>query len=277
MAASPALGASAVKVDLGAIDTLPPARAGSAGAPLELTPPAAIRAEIARRAAARRTAEERAAARRITEERAAARRIAEARQRAEQSRRRAEAGRKEAEQRKMAADEQARKASEARARAAAQPKDLRKPAPKLAAKSANKSERMAPPAAGKPATGKPAGQTANRAPSAGKTRIAFAKGSTRLTVAARKNMAPIIESLSRNAGSRLVIYAYASGGKAGASGEKAGAGGGKARRLSLSRALAVRRHLIEAGIQGTRAEVRALGSNTTEKPLDRVDLVLVGR
>ena len=76
-------------------------------------------------------------------------------------------------------------------------------------------------------------------------------------------MKPVIQSLSRNSNSRLVIYAYA--------------GGAKARRLSLSRALAVRLHLIKGGIQGTRAEVRALGSNTTEKPIDRVDLVLVGQ
>ncbi len=288
MAATSSLGAAAVKVDLGAIDTLPPAKGGSAGAPIELSPPAAIRAEIARRAAARRIAEERAAARRIVQERAAkarivqeraaARRAEEARQRAEASRRRAEAGRKEAERRKTAADEKARKAAEARARAAAQAKDRRKAEPKVAAKSVNKSERLAPPAAnqppaGKPSVGKPvanktrAGKpaplTANRPTAPGKTRLVFAKGSTRLTAVARQYMAPIIQSLSSAAGSRLVIYAYASG--------------EKARRVSLSRALAVRRHLIGAGIQGTRAEVRALGGKTTEKPLDRVDLVLVGR
>lgn len=278
MVATPSLGASAVKVDLGAIDTLPPAKGGSAGAPIELRPPAAIRAEIARREAARRIAEERAAKDRkradIARKAAAKRRAAQDRRkkaaarRAEEARRRAEAGRKEAERRKMAADEKARKAGEARARAAAQPKDLRKAAPKVAVKSANKSERVAPPAASKPTASKPtasksAGQTANRPPAPGKTRISFAEGSTQLTAAARQNMTPIIQSLSRNANSRLVIYAYA--------------GGEKARRLSLSRALAVRRHLIKAGIQGTRAEVRALGSNTPEKPVDRVDLVLVGQ
>ncbi len=274
MAATPSLAASAVEVDLGAIDTLPPIKGGSAGAPIELNPPAAIRAEIARREAARRAADRRAAKERARTETsrkmAAERRAAEenrkaaAARRAGQARQRAEAARKTAEQRKMAADEKARKANAASAaRAAAQPKALRKAEPEVAVKSANKSERVVPAAAGKPAVSSPAPQTSNRPPAAGKTRIAFAKGSAQLTAAARKNMAPVIESLSRNAKSRLVIYAYA--------------GGEKARRLSLSRALAVRLHLIKAGIQGTRAEVRALGGKTTEKPVDRVDLVLMGR
>lgn len=257
MTAAPTLAASAVEVDLGAIDTLPPAKGGSAVSPIELTPPAAIRAEIARREAARRAADRRAATQRAALERkqaAAARKQATAR--------RAEADREEARQRKMAAQEKARK--ERAARAAGRPKELQKTEPRVAvAKSANKSESVAPPAAGKPSAGDPAPLTAKRAPSAGKTRITFAKGSTQLSAAAKQNMAPVIRSLSQNAKTRLVIYAYA--------------GGKKARRLSLSRALAVRRHLIKAGIEGTRAEVRALGATTTEKPLDRADLVLVGQ
>lgn len=287
MVASPCIAASAVEVDLGAIDTLPPAKGGSAGAPIELRPPAAIRAAIAKREAARRAAAERDAQRarraRAAEERrradvarkaAAKRRAAEDRRKADaarragQARERAEQARSQAEQRKMAAREKARKAAEASARATARSKDLPKAETGIAVKSANKSERVAPPAAGEPAAeqpaaGKPAARSANRAPSGGKARIAFAKGSSQLSAAARRNMTPVIQGLSRNAESRLVIYAYASG--------------DKARRLSLSRALAVRLHLIKSGIQGTRAEVRALGSNTAEKPVDRVDLVLVGR
>jgi outer membrane protein OmpA-like peptidoglycan-associated protein len=51
----------------------------------------------------------------------------------------------------------------------------------------------------------------------------------------------------------------------------------KARRLSLSRALAVRAYLIDKQIQSTRMDVRALGNRTKESPKDRVDVVLVSR
>jgi len=260
---NPALAAPAVEVDLGAIDTLPPAKGGSAGSPIELTPPASIRAKIARQEAAKRAADQRAAEARKRSETAqkaeASRRAAEenkrsaAARRAEEARRSAGASRKAAEQRRMAADEKARRAAEARA--TAQPKELRK--------SANKSERVAPPAAKEPVANNPAPQAASKPSASGKTRLMFAKGSSQLTSAARRNLTPVVQSLSGNAGNRLVIYAYA--------------GGEKARRLSLSRALAVRLYLIKAGIQGTRTEVRAQGSSTTEKPVDRVDLELVGQ
>lgn len=45
------------------------------------------------------------------------------------------------------------------------------------------------------------------------------------------------------------------------------------RRLSLSRALAVRTYLMESGIEARRMDVRALGAQTDRKPLDRVDFV----
>ena len=66
---------------------------------------------------------------------------------------------------------------------------------------------------------------------------------------------------------RLTIRAYAEG-----SAEEAS----QARRLSLSRALAVRSYLIEQGIRGPRMDVRALG-HRIESPRDRVDLVLVAQ
>jgi len=59
------------------------------------------------------------------------------------------------------------------------------------------------------------------------------------------------------------------------------AGGGgdasKARRLSLSRALAVRTYLIEQGIGSTRIDVRALGNAAEGGPPDRVDLLMLSR
>ena len=51
----------------------------------------------------------------------------------------------------------------------------------------------------------------------------------------------------------------------------------KVRRISLSRALAVRSYLIEKGIRSTQIDVRALGNKTSEKPVNRVDVNLVQR
>ena len=58
---------------------------------------------------------------------------------------------------------------------------------------------------------------------------------------------------------RLQLLAYA----AGAENESS-----KARRLSLSRALAVRSYLIAEGVRSTRIDVRALGNKTEAEPAD---------
>ncbi|MEM7122846.1 MAG: OmpA family protein [Pseudomonadota bacterium] len=50
-----------------------------------------------------------------------------------------------------------------------------------------------------------------------------------------------------------------------------------ARRLALSRALEVRKFLIDNGVRSTRIDVRALGDNAESGPLDRIDIVLVER
>ena len=49
----------------------------------------------------------------------------------------------------------------------------------------------------------------------------------------------------------------------------------RARRLSLSRALAVRSYLVEKGVKSTRIDVLSLGNKFKEAPGDRVDLVLL--
>jgi len=49
-----------------------------------------------------------------------------------------------------------------------------------------------------------------------------------------------------------------------------------ARRLSLSRALAVRSALMADGVNSTRIYVRALGAASKEEPADRVDLAVLG-
>jgi len=50
-----------------------------------------------------------------------------------------------------------------------------------------------------------------------------------------------------------------------------------ARRMSLRRALSVRSFLIDQGMRSTRIDVRALGNKTSEKPLNRVDVMVVER
>lgn len=68
--------------------------------------------------------------------------------------------------------------------------------------------------------------------------------------------------------SRLLIKGYASG----TDGNRA-----SARRLSVSRALAVRAYLMDKGIKPSRVDVRGMGSDSTDQSasLDRVDLMLI--
>ena len=63
---------------------------------------------------------------------------------------------------------------------------------------------------------------------------------------------------------RLELFAYAGGGED---------QGNRARRMSLSRALAVRTYLINEGVRSTRMDVRALGNNVDGEPADRVDIL----
>ena len=81
--------------------------------------------------------------------------------------------------------------------------------------------------------------------------------------AALQTIAATIRSEERM---RLQLKAYASAQDSSAS---------AARRLSLSRALAVRSFLIESGVSSTRIDVRALGTKSESGPPDRVDLVVV--
>jgi hypothetical protein len=67
---------------------------------------------------------------------------------------------------------------------------------------------------------------------------------------------------------RAQIIAYAAGTNDTAS---------QARRLSLSRALAIRAYLIEKGVASTRLDVRALGHQVDSGSPDRVDIALAAR
>jgi len=97
--------------------------------------------------------------------------------------------------------------------------------------------------------------------------IPFAAGSPDLNDQGKAALATVLDALKSDATARLQIQAFASGGDD---------QGGQARRLSLSRALAVRGQLIEQGIAATRMDVRALG-RTNDGPPDRVDILLVRR
>ena len=99
-------------------------------------------------------------------------------------------------------------------------------------------------------------------------RIAFDLDSANLPEAAKADLEALATRLVKEENLRVQLLAYASSTEQGAS---------QARRLSLSRALAVRSYLIEQGVRSTRMDVRALGDKSEETPADRVDLVLVMR
>ncbi len=98
-------------------------------------------------------------------------------------------------------------------------------------------------------------------------RIEFAGASTRLTSAAKDRLAALADELGAGK-SRLQLKAFAGGSAETAS---------SARRLSLSRALAVRSFLIEEGLRSTRIDVRALGKAGGPGPAERVDIILLRR
>lgn len=95
-------------------------------------------------------------------------------------------------------------------------------------------------------------------------RLLFNDGSAELTATAAGQLDGLAGKLLANTEARLQLLAYAKASSDGSS---------RARRLSLSRALAVRAYLIEKGIRSTRMDVRALGSGFEDGPPDRVDVL----
>ena len=91
----------------------------------------------------------------------------------------------------------------------------------------------------------------------------FRSGSSVLTRDDERRLKVMVQSLDPT-GTRLQLKAYA---------EATGNNTSKARRLSLSRALAVRSFLIENGLRSTRIDVRALGIARDGGAPDRVDIV----
>lgn len=102
----------------------------------------------------------------------------------------------------------------------------------------------------------------------GMTRIVFETGSAKVPASADPMLDELASELNANDALRVQLMAYADGDNDAAN---------PARRLSLSRALAVRTALIEKGVRSTRMDVRALGNKYADGPADRVDAVLVER
>ncbi|MSO80261.1 MAG: hypothetical protein EXQ97_01120 [Alphaproteobacteria bacterium] len=100
----------------------------------------------------------------------------------------------------------------------------------------------------------------------GELRVTFEAESARLPDTARTRLKTLAEQLVANEAERVQLLAYAEGSADTAS---------QARRLSLSRALAVRAYLIDLGVRSTRIDVRALGPKTDDGPSDRVDVVVI--
>ncbi|MCY4591679.1 MAG: OmpA family protein [Alphaproteobacteria bacterium] len=97
-------------------------------------------------------------------------------------------------------------------------------------------------------------------------RIEFAVGSALLPDDGPETLERLVPVLGANATSRVLVAAYASAPDDSRV---------KARRLSLSRALAVRSHLISQGIDGLRIDVQARGNAASGGPADRVDVAVL--
>lgn len=89
-----------------------------------------------------------------------------------------------------------------------------------------------------------------------------------LSDAAKEELLDLAGYLTQNDDQRIQLFAYAS---------SAGQTGSRARRISLSRALAVRAFLVDKGVRAARVDLRPLGGETKDGPPDRVDIVPVRR
>ena len=96
--------------------------------------------------------------------------------------------------------------------------------------------------------------------------VLFAGGGSTIDDSNKPALRSIAAQVRAEERTRLQLKAYASAQDSSAS---------AARRLSLSRALAVRSFLIESGVNSTRIDVRALGAKSESGKPDRVDLVVI--
>lgn len=131
----------------------------------------------------------------------------------------------------------------------------------------------APAKTAEPTPGSAPAATASRSPAGAlkegvALRIPFSDEAVRLPADVHAQLKSLAARVNSDERLRLQLLAYAAGDDQSTS---------RARRVSLSRALAVRSFLIENGVRSTRIDVRALGDKTTEKPVNRVDVAVVER
>jgi outer membrane protein OmpA-like peptidoglycan-associated protein len=145
------------------------------------------------------------------------------------------------------------------------------PTPPPAPAADNAAAPAAPPAPAAEQGGSQAGgqaQTASLPPAAAPTgnevRIEFPADSAEIPDTAKAALDQLAQQLGSDEAERIQLLAYAAGSDDNAS---------RARRMSLSRALAVRSYLIAKGVRSTRMDVRALGNNVQGSPPDRVDII----
>ncbi len=104
--------------------------------------------------------------------------------------------------------------------------------------------------------------------SGGEVRIPF--GTTQIDLDGNQEalLTPLVDQLRNDDRAAVRVQAYASG---------EASDPNKARRLSLQRALKVRKYFIDQGIRSVRVEVRALGMSGPDGSVDRVDVLPVQR
>ena len=98
--------------------------------------------------------------------------------------------------------------------------------------------------------------------------ISFGPSQVKLADDAKPRLDSIANRLKGDAALRLNLLAYAGGEDMSTS---------ASRRTSLSRALAIRSYLIDAGVKGTRIDVRALGNKSGGGEPNRVDITISER
>lgn len=141
---------------------------------------------------------------------------------------------------------------------AATPQAAPQPAPQATSRPAERQVASLPPQDSRPSQPAPTGVT----------RLSFGFNQAEMDQPARAQLQSVAKRLQDNESLRVQLLAYAGG---------EGVSSSQARRLSLSRALAVRSHLIEQGIRSTRMDVRALGDTDKDGPADRVDIRIIDR
>jgi len=124
-----------------------------------------------------------------------------------------------------------------------------------------------PPSAGPPPPPIEAKAATTAAATESGVRITFAAGQADLSPSSADAIKQLVASAHSGATTTFNVVAYAAAVTDDPS---------AARRLSLSRALAVRAALMADGVESSRIFVRALGSQVPEGPPDRVDLTLFG-